>query len=67
MTDKTEQDWESATWEGSRRAMIRRALKLTVRQRLQILEDMCITSRALARANKTTIVEPQKSDQGTAN
>lgn len=41
-------DWESATWEGNRRAQLRRSLQLTVRERLQALEGLAETSRRLA-------------------
>lgn len=41
-------DWDAATWEGSRRAQIRRGLRLTVRERLQALEDLAETSERLA-------------------
>ena len=37
--------WEDTTWEGSRRVMLRRSLKLTVRERLEALEDMCEVNR----------------------
>ena len=47
MDDKIEQSWGNASWGGSRRAMIRKALKLTVRQRLQDLEDLAKTSQKL--------------------
>lgn len=65
MADTPEQDWNNATWEGSRRAMIRQALKLTVRQRLQALEDMCLTSQTLAASKKTAAVtiKPTKSKE----
>jgi len=33
-------DWEQTTWEGSRRAQLRRWLKLNVRERLQAVENM---------------------------
>jgi len=33
--------------------MIRQSLKLSVRQRLQALEDLCATSQALANIRKT--------------
>jgi hypothetical protein len=52
MSSEIEQDWSNATWEGSRRAMIKRSLKLTVRERLQALEELCNTSRKLAVMNK---------------
>ena len=43
-------DWAAATWDGARRARIRRALRLTVRERLQALEDLGETSDALVRS-----------------
>ena len=33
-------DWSLTTWEGSRREQLRHALSLTLRQRLQAVEDM---------------------------
>lgn len=39
--------WEAATWEGARRAQIRRALELTVRERLEVLEALAETSARL--------------------
>lgn len=57
MDIKTEQNWLNATWSGSRRALIRQSLKLTVRERMQILESLCETSQKLA-SLKTT--EPNK-------
>ena len=47
MDNKIEQNWGNASWEGSRRAMIRKSLKLTVRERLQALEDLAETSQKL--------------------
>lgn len=35
-----EELWAETTWEGSRRAQLRRALTLTLRERLQAVEDM---------------------------
>lgn len=32
--------WADTTWEGNRRAQLRGALELTVRERLQAVEDM---------------------------
>ena len=48
MDNKIEQNWGNASWVGSRRAMIRKSLKLTVRERLQALEDIAETSQKLA-------------------
>lgn len=39
--------WEAATWAGARRAQIRRALELTVRERLEVLEALAETSARL--------------------
>jgi hypothetical protein len=60
VTSPSEQNWDNATWLGSRRAMIRQSLKLSVRQRLQALEDLCATSQALANLKQTgrSIKEP---------
>jgi len=48
MTSKTEQSWDNATWAGRRRTMIKQTLKLTVRERLQVLEELYKTSQKLA-------------------
>ena len=42
-------DWQAGTWEGSRKAQLRAALRLTVRQRLEALEAMSETSRHMAK------------------
>jgi len=42
------QEWGNATWEGSRKAMIKQSLKLSVRERLEALEELCKTSNKLA-------------------
>ncbi|MFW6088757.1 MAG: hypothetical protein ACODAB_03320 [Gemmatimonadota bacterium] len=39
--------WDTATWEGARRAQLRRALRRTVRERLAALEALADTSRRL--------------------
>ncbi|MCH7856864.1 MAG: hypothetical protein IIB37_08945 [Gemmatimonadetes bacterium] len=41
--------WEAGTWEGARRLGLRKALGLSVRERLQALEAMAETSERLAR------------------
>ncbi len=48
MNNKIERNWGNATWIGSRRAMIKQSLKLTVRERLLALEELCKTSKKLA-------------------
>lgn len=48
--------WKDATWEGNRRAQLRRALDLTLRERLQAVEDMAEMAERFrqmrARSNK---------------
>jgi len=50
-TENIQRNWENATWEGSRRAMIRTSLRLSARERLQALEDLHDTSQRLASLN----------------
>lgn len=38
-------DWSLTTWEGSRRAQLRHALKLTLRQRLEAAEGLADVAR----------------------
>lgn len=51
----SEEDWRAATWEGSRRAQIRRALRLTVRERLEALEALTETSERLLQTSRRPI------------
>lgn len=47
-----ERSWSAATWDGSRKAQLRRALGLTVQQRLQELDVLNQTARQLALASR---------------
>jgi len=49
--ENIQRNWENATWEGSRRAMIRTSLRLSARERLQALENLHDTSQRLASLN----------------
>jgi len=40
-------DWSLTTWEGSRRAQLRRALTLTLRERLEAVEGLADVMRRL--------------------
>ena len=53
---ETESDpaWEAATWEGSRRAQIRAALALSLRERFQALDDLMELSDRLAKMPRKT-------------
>ena len=61
MSEMPQPDWSNATWEGSRRAQLRAALALTVRERLLAMEALgelsdtiaAATGRAPAAAVKT--------------
>jgi hypothetical protein len=53
MNRAAEAGWETATWEGSRRAQLRAALALTVRERLQALEDLARLAERLAAMPRT--------------
>jgi hypothetical protein len=39
--------WKQTTWEGNRRAQLRHALSLTLRERLQAVEDMAEVAQRL--------------------
>lgn len=47
-----EAGWEGGTWEGARREQLRRSLELTVRERLEQLEDLADTSHRIAQAKR---------------
>lgn len=40
MADKVEENWSSVTWKGSRYEQMQRALRLTVRQRLEAADEL---------------------------
>ncbi len=48
MNRAVEVGWETATWEGSRHAQLRAALALTVRERLQALQELAELAERLA-------------------
>lgn len=54
MTEKTEDGWEAATREGSRRAQLRRALQRTPRERLEAMLQLGETAQRLAAAPRRT-------------
>ena len=53
MNRAAEAGWETVTWEGSRRAQLRAALALTVRERLQALEDLAELAQRLVAMPRT--------------
>lgn len=60
--------WDAATWEGARRAQLRRALQRTVRERLEVLEELTETSRRLIEIGRTARErrEPNDAEGNTA-
>ena len=48
MSDAPQADWSNATWEGSRRAQLRVALALSVRERLLAMQALGELSGQLA-------------------
>jgi len=53
MSDTPQADWSNATWEGSRRAQLRVALALSVRERLLAMQDLGELSEKLAKIPRT--------------
>lgn len=41
-------NWDAATWKGARRAQLRRSLRLSVRERLEIMEALSETAARLS-------------------
>ena len=64
-------DWSLTSWEGSRRAQLRRWLALTVRERLQAIEEMVELSARIAGSlrpserNAPTDIPASVADTGT--
>lgn len=64
MSDSPPPDWSSVNWEGVRRAQLRAALALTVRERLEAMEalgelsDRIGAATGRATAHVTTASEP---------
>lgn len=48
MSEAPQADWSSVTWEGSRRAQLRAALTLTVRERLLAMQELSDLAERLA-------------------
>ncbi len=63
MKRAVEAGWETATWEGSRRAQLRAALSMTVRERLQALEDLARLAERLAAMPRTQGLSSSRSSR----
>lgn len=51
-------DWSLTTWEGTRREQLRRAAALTLRERMQSLEDMAEVAERFRRMRETAQSRP---------
>jgi hypothetical protein len=60
-----DRSWEAGSWEGSRRAQLRRSLRLSVRERLEVMESLTETAAGLARAGASNR-EGRESQPGSA-
>lgn len=58
--------WASTTWDGNRRAQIRRALALSVRERLAALEHMAEVANRLADLRIQRNTPPERQTAPTA-
>lgn len=67
MTNEDDKNWENATWEGSRRAMLRVSLKLSARERFEALEELAQSSDWLARAHRVYEHEAKTSSRNAPN
>ncbi len=73
MTKDKKQDWDNATWEGSRKAQLRQSLKLSPKERFEALETLAETSDWLINAPRTyheeglSVREPQGKYPRTKN
>jgi len=60
MNDTPQSDWSNATWEGSRRAQLRAALALSVRERLLAMEALAELAERIAAAPKKSPAGPSE-------
>ena len=56
-------DWSLTTWEGSRREQLRHALSLTLRERLQAVEDMAEVAQRFREMRETGKFSAARSGQ----
>ncbi len=63
-SERRNQSWEAATWEGSRRMQLRAALAMTLRQRFQALDDLSELAQKLASMPRTST--PQRNTKRAA-
>jgi hypothetical protein len=67
MSERPHDPWDSETWAGSRRAQLRRALAMTVRERLEAMEAAIETGRHLAAARRHAVAEPRSASERDAD
>ena len=57
-------DWDAATWDGSRRVQVRRALSLSTRERLIAMEQLTETAIVFASLGAETTQHKAPSPEG---
>lgn len=67
MSERPHDVWDSGSWAGSRRAQLRRALALTVRERLEAMEATIETGRHLAKARRHMVSELRSASERDAD
>lgn len=67
-TPSAADQWDTATWQGARRAQIREYLKLTVRERLEAVAAMSEVAEHLqaAASEASQVPHPSRSEKGSA-
>jgi hypothetical protein len=60
-------DWSLTTWEGSRRAQLRHALRLTLRQRLEAAEGLADVARRFRELRAEGKFKPAANDRSRQN
>lgn len=61
MIKHIKQNWENASWEGSRISQLKRSLKLTPKQRFDALEELAEVSNWLTNSGKKYHFNPLSS------
>ena len=65
MVNEDEIDWSLTTWEGSHRAELRDAMSMSLLEKLNAVEDMCIWAEkmiAQRRAKGLPYIDPETGD-----
>lgn len=67
MSERPQDPWDSGTWSGSRRAQLRRALAMAVRERLEAMEAAAEVGQRLAVAPRRPAADPERAIEDGAD